>query len=131
MGSESGGVIGMLEVIQSDYARLESTTSAMEATAQQDFDKQMRDDAVLKAQTQKDIEHKTRQKQTAQQSRVDRGNDFSSAQKELEAANNYYEKLKPSCLDAGMSSEERNRRRQAEIESLQEALKILNGEDIA
>jgi len=131
MGSESGGVIGMLEVIQSDYARLESTTSAMEATAQQDFDKQMKDDAVLKAQMEKDIEHKTRQKQTAQQSLSDRGNDFSSAQKELEAATNYYEKLKPSCLDAGMGSEERARRRQAEIESLQEALKILNGEDIA
>jgi len=131
MASESGGVIGMLEVIQSDYARLESTTTAMEATAQQDFDKQMRDDAVLKVQMEKDIEHKTRQKQTAQQSLVDRGNDFSSAQKELEAANNYYEKLKPSCLDAGMSSEERNRRRQEEIQSLQEALKILNGEELA
>jgi len=55
MASESGGVIGMLEVIQSDYARLESTTTAMEATAQQDFDKQMRDDAVLKTQMEKDI----------------------------------------------------------------------------
>eukprot|EP00419_Tripos_fusus_P035295 CAMPEP_0172779856 /NCGR_PEP_ID=MMETSP1074-20121228/202633_1 /TAXON_ID=2916 /ORGANISM="Ceratium fusus, Strain PA161109" /LENGTH=716 /DNA_ID=CAMNT_0013616823 /DNA_START=45 /DNA_END=2196 /DNA_ORIENTATION=+ len=131
MASESGGVIGMLEVIQSDYARLESTTTAMETTAQQDFDKQMRDDAVLKVQMEKDIEHKTRQKQTAQQSLVDRGNDFSSAQKELEAATNYYEKLKPSCLDAGMSSEERNRRRQEEIQSLQEALKILNGEELA
>merc|ERR550514_1363256 len=31
MGSESGGVVGMIEVIQSDFARLESETSASEA----------------------------------------------------------------------------------------------------
>merc|ERR1719335_604813 len=31
MGGESGGVIGMIEVIQSDFARLESETSAAEA----------------------------------------------------------------------------------------------------
>ena len=28
MGSENGGVVGMIEVIQSDFARLESETSA-------------------------------------------------------------------------------------------------------
>merc|ERR1740130_2588860 len=34
MGAESGGVVGMLEVIQSDFARLESDTKASEASAQ-------------------------------------------------------------------------------------------------
>merc|ERR1719321_121118 len=34
MGSENGGVVGMIEVIQSDFARLESETSAAEAEAQ-------------------------------------------------------------------------------------------------
>merc|ERR1719487_1468894 len=32
MGAESGGVVGMLEVIESDFARLESETKASEAT---------------------------------------------------------------------------------------------------
>ena len=34
MGSENGGVVGMFEVIQSDFDRLESETSAVEAEAQ-------------------------------------------------------------------------------------------------
>merc|ERR1719463_363439 len=36
MQSENGGVIGMLEVIESDFARLEAETTAAEATAQKE-----------------------------------------------------------------------------------------------
>merc|ERR1719310_957118 len=36
--AENGGVIGMLEVIQSDFARLEADTKASEATAQKEYD---------------------------------------------------------------------------------------------
>merc|ERR1719378_739535 len=35
MQAENGGVVGMLEVIQSDFARLEAETKAAEATAQE------------------------------------------------------------------------------------------------
>ena len=35
MGSENGGVVGMVAVIQSDFARVKSETSAAEAEAQQ------------------------------------------------------------------------------------------------
>ena len=38
MGGESGGVVGMLEVIESDFARLESDTKASEATSQKEYD---------------------------------------------------------------------------------------------
>merc|ERR1719337_277439 len=38
MQSENGGVVGMLEVIQSDFARLEAETTAAEATAQKEYD---------------------------------------------------------------------------------------------
>ena len=47
-----------------------------------------------------------------------------STQVELDAAVDYDEELKPSCVDAGVSYEERVARRKEEIESLQEALKI-------
>merc|ERR1719424_1381309 len=46
MGGESGGVVGMLEVIESDFARLESETKASEATAQKEYDEFMTDSKV-------------------------------------------------------------------------------------
>merc|ERR1719157_265552 len=115
MGSENGGVVGMIEVIQSDFARLEAETSAAEAEAQKT----------------KDIEHKSSKKQNQEQSLQEKKTDLDGTQKELDAALAYYEKLKPSCVDAGVSYEDRVARRKEEIESLQEALRILNGEDIA
>jgi len=57
--------------------------------------------------------------------------DLEGTQKELDAALAYFDKLKPSCVDAGVSYEGRVTRRKEEIQSLQEALRILNGEDIA
>merc|ERR1719450_2112566 len=46
MQSENGGVVGMLEVIESDFARLESETKSAEATAQKEYDEFMTDSKV-------------------------------------------------------------------------------------
>jgi len=131
MGSENGGVVGMIEVIQSDFARLESETSASEAESSKQYDEFMTDSSVDKAQKTKDIEHKSSKKQNQEQSLQEKKTDLDGTQKELDAALAYYEKLKPSCVDAGVSYEDRVARRKEEIESLQEALRSLNGEDIA
>jgi len=131
MQAENGGVIGMLEVIMSDFARLEADTKAAEATAQKEYDTFMTDSKVDKAAKSKDIEHKTAKKQDESQALTAKSQDLEGTQKELDAALAYFDKLRPSCVDAGVSYEDRVARRKAEIESLQEALRILNGEDIA
>merc|ERR1719238_1777787 len=56
MQAESGGVIGMLEVIQSDFARLEAETTAAEDSAQKEYDQFMADSETDKAQKERDIE---------------------------------------------------------------------------
>jgi len=131
MQSENGGVVGMLEVIESDFARLESETKASEATAQKEYDNFMTDSKVDKSQKSTAIEHKTAKKQDQEQALTVNKEDLEGTQKELDAALAYFDKLKPSCVDSGVSYEDRVARRKEEIESLQEALKILNGEDIA
>merc|ERR1719463_207623 len=122
MQSENGGVVGMIEVIQSDFARLESETSAAEAEAQKQYDEFMGDSSVDKAQKTKDIEHKSGKKQNHEQALQEAKTDLDGTQKELDAALAYYEKLKPSCVDSGVSYDERVARRQEEIDSLKEAL---------
>jgi len=131
MQSENGGVIGMLEVIESDFARLEADTKSAEATAQKEYDTFMTDSKVDKESKSKDIEHKTAKKQDEEQAHTTKNADLEGTQKELDAALAYFDKLKPSCVDAGVSFDDRVGRRKEEIESLQEALRILNGEDLA
>merc|ERR1712073_292007 len=112
MQSENGGVVGMLEVIESDFARLEADTKAAEASAQKEYDTFMTDSKVDKAQKSTDIEHKTAKKQDESQALTVKTEDLEGTQKELDAALAYFDKLKPSCVDAGVSYEDRVARRE-------------------
>merc|ERR550537_1605263 len=115
MGDSAGGVVGMLEVIASDFARLEAETTEAEAK---------RDKAVKTA----DMDHKKNSKVGKESDANDTEKDLKGTEKELDASLFYYEKLKPSCVDAGVSYEDRVQRREEEIESLRMALQILGGE---
>jgi len=131
MGGESGGVVGMIEVIQSDFARLEAETSASEAESAKEYDEFMTDSKIDKVEKSSDIEHQSESKQSQEQSLQEKKVDLEGTQKELDAAMAYYEKLKPTCVSSGPTYEEKVAARKAEIESLQTALQVLNGEDIA
>ena len=96
-----------------------------------EYDTFMTDSKVDKESKTTDIEHKTTKKQDENQALTLKKSDLEGTQKELDAALAYFDKLKPSCVDAGVSYEDRVGRREEEVKSLQEALQILNGEDIA
>jgi len=130
MQGNAGGVVGMIEVIQSDFARLEAETESAEAAAKKEYDEFMHDSKVDKTAKSKDIEHKKGKKQNAEQALVETKEDLVGTEKELTAALSYYEKLKPTCVDSGISYEDRVARRKEEIQSLKEALNILSGDDI-
>merc|ERR1719487_3120608 len=130
MGAESGGVVGMIEVIQSDFARLEAETSAAEAEASKQYSEFMDDSKVDKTQKTADLDHASASKQDQEQQLQEKKTDLEGTQKEMDAALAYYEKLKPSCVGAEDNYEDRVAKRKEEIESLQEALRILNGEDV-
>merc|ERR1719359_2050508 len=129
MGGESGGVVGMLEVILSDFARLEADTSSAEEAAQTEYDQFMTDSTNDKTQKSTDIDHKSDKKQDQSQTLTEKKKELAGTQKELDAALAYFDKLKPTCVN-GPSYEDRVARREEEIQSLGEALKILNGETI-
>jgi len=125
------GPIGLLETIQSDFARLEADTTAEESEAAREFVTFMRDSKVDKATKETSLKHSISRKMELTHDLADTKKDLRGAHDGLQAANEYFEKLKPSCLDLGLSYEERVRKRKEEIVALQEALMILSGEEIA
>merc|ERR1719213_999442 len=106
-GMAGGGVLGMLEVCESDFARLLTETEATEEDAAKEFSEFSSDSAVDKATKSTNMKMKTNSKQQKESSLATAKKDLVGVQEELNAAMAYYEKLKPSCVDAGESYEER------------------------
>jgi len=124
--SAKGGVIGMLEVIETDFARLRAETEASESAAAGAYDGFMAD-----ATADKDEHHKAEVKlrldkdeNEFQKSRTIK--DLGATNAELGQANKYYSYLKPSCVEVKVSWEERVAGRKAEIQALKDAYDILD-----
>eukprot|EP00927_Polykrikos_kofoidii_P019409 TRINITY_DN19067_c0_g1_i1.p1 TRINITY_DN19067_c0_g1~~TRINITY_DN19067_c0_g1_i1.p1 ORF type:complete len:722 (+),score=162.14 TRINITY_DN19067_c0_g1_i1:52-2166(+) len=131
MQSGKGGVIGMLEVIESDFARLAADTRTSEGEAVSTF--QAMSDASAEDRKAKETgaRHRGFEKTRATRDLNQAKTDIEATQSELDAALSYYDKLKPTCVGAVADYGERVNMRQEEIESLKEALRILNGEDLS
>merc|ERR1719355_268573 len=117
----------MLEVILSDFANLEADTAAAEAESQKAYEDFMTDSKRTKAVKSKNIEMFSADKVAAESKLASDTKDIKATQDELLAAERYFDKLKPQCIDAGVSYEERVAAREAEIASLKQALEILSG----
>merc|ERR1719478_960545 len=126
MQSGKGGVVGMLEVIQSDFMRLEADTKSAETLAAKEYDEFMTDAKADKLQKHnKEVQLKLDKDQTEfEKSQTEK--DLAANEDELAKANEYYEYLKPNCLEVHVSYEDRVARRKEEIEALKEAYKILD-----
>merc|ERR1719269_46738 len=120
------GVIGMLQVILSDFVRLDQETSSEEAAAQAAFEEFSEPSTADKDAKTEELETKRKEKVGAEADLAQTMRDLKSTQKELNAALAYFDKLKPSCLDAGVDFAERTARREEEIASLKDALKTLD-----
>jgi len=78
-----------------------------------------------------EIKHKDNSKLDCDQTIASLSKEHQLTQEELNAAQNYYEKLKPDCVDTGLSYEVRVQKREEEIQSLKEAMTILTQEDLS
>jgi hypothetical protein len=125
------GVLALLEVCQSDFANLEASTKASEAESQKAYDTFMTESKKDKAKKDRKIEMNSADKAAAESQLQQDITDLKATQDELIAAEAFYERLVPQCIDKGMTFDERTKARESEIKSLKEALSILDSDDIS
>jgi hypothetical protein len=128
---KSNNVVAMLEVLQSDFARLEGETADAENAASNEYDTFMTESQIDKESKAGEMSMKKTTLKSEEGVLLTVQDDLNNAHAALEAAQKYFDELKPSCLNEGSTFQERNQRRDEEIESLKEALRILNGADVA
>jgi K+/H+ antiporter YhaU regulatory subunit KhtT len=123
-GGEAGGILGMLDVIKSDFERTVSQTEIAEREAKEEYQDFMTQSGKSLAEKKMAHEQKLKQKDNALANLESANTDFDSQSEILNLAIKELLDLKPTCVDTGMSYEERVSRREDEIESLKKALCI-------
>jgi hypothetical protein len=128
-GSASG-IIGLLEVAESDFSKGLSDMISEEETAAVEYEKTTKENEILKATKEQDVKYKTKEAKGLDTSVSEASEDKTGLQTELDAVLEYYDKIKEECIAKVDPYEERKKRREEEIAGLKEALSILEGEAV-
>jgi hypothetical protein len=125
---DASGIIGMLEVAEADFSKGLADRRAEEDEAVAEFEKFTGDAKVTRASKGAEIKGKTHEAAELEKSVSDLSSDRSSTQEELDSVMKYLESLRKRCEIKAPTFEERQAKRNQEIEGLKNALSILEGE---
>eukprot|EP00397_Hematodinium_sp_SG-2012_P029625 GEMP01031314.1.p1 GENE.GEMP01031314.1~~GEMP01031314.1.p1 ORF type:complete len:405 (+),score=112.20 GEMP01031314.1:587-1801(+) len=128
--NKASGVIGLLEIAVSDFQKLQQEAETAESVAEKEFKELMNESKIRQAVFTKNVDYKSTEKVKLEGALHRAKADRQGYQRELAAVEEYFKKLQPSCTVKTDSFEERAARRKQEIESLQEALRLLNGDAV-
>jgi len=121
-------IIGILEVVESDFATGLAKEETQEEDAQALYDDITQENKVTKTMKDQDLKYKTAEVKSLAKAVAELSSDKETLSTELAAVNEYYAKLKDRCIAKPETYEARKARREAEISGLKEALRILESE---
>jgi len=124
----SSGIIGLLEVIESDFTKGLTEMIAAEQVAAATHDRETKENAIEKATKLQDVKYKQKESVSLDKAVSDLSSDRELVSAELKAANDYSAQLDEKCTYKVESYAERKARRSAEISGLKDALDILESE---
>jgi hypothetical protein len=124
----ASGIIGMLEVAESDFAKMLAEGQAAEDQAIKEYDALTQDNKVSTASKRTELKYSEKDQKETQALLEDTKSDLGVSQEELDAIMEYWEKLQPQCVAKPEPYEERKARREREIAGLKDALEILENE---
>merc|ERR1740130_2649401 len=120
-----GGIINLLEIVESDFAKNLATEDAEESDAQTAYEKHTQADKITTAQQTQDVKFKTQEFTALDKSISELTADKATEVQEVTAVNEYFGTLKERCIAKPSTYEERKNRREAEIKGLRDALSSL------
>merc|ERR1712048_63258 len=127
-GGASSGIIGLLEVCESDFSKALTEMNAAEDTAQSEYEQQSKENEITKVTKEQDVKYKTKEAAGLDQAVSELSSDKGAVETELSAVNEYLKELNGRCVAKAESYSERKQRREDEISGLKEALAILENE---
>mmetsp|Transcript_17610 Transcript_17610/g.44316 ORF Transcript_17610/g.44316 Transcript_17610/m.44316 type:complete len:691 (+) Transcript_17610:95-2167(+) len=121
-------IIGLLEVVESDFTKGVAEMSGAEENAVSRYEEQTKENAIESATKDQDVKYKTAEAQSLDKTISDLSSDRETTNTEHAAVMEFYAKIKERCIAKPDTYEERSGRRQAEIEGLKQALRTLEDE---
>jgi len=121
-------IIGLLEVVESDFSKGLAEMIATEEASQDSYDRESKENEIEKATKEQDVKYKTSEAASLDKTTADAKSDLSGVQEELDAVLEYLKGIEARCIAKPESYAARAERRAAEIDGLKEALKILESE---
>lgn len=122
------GIIGLLEVVESDFSKGLIEMTSTEEASQSSYDQETKDNEIEKVTKEQDIKYKSEEATGLEKAIAEASSDKSGVQEELDAVLEYLKGIEDRCIAKPESYEERVRRRDAELAGLREALNILENE---
>merc|ERR550537_1320254 len=124
----ASGIIGLLEVCESDFTKGLTEMTATEETAAAEYEAYCKQDEVATVKKQQDVKYKTQEAAALDKSVSELSTDLETVTDELTAVLKGLEKLEEMCVAKAEPYAERKARRESEIAGLKEALEILEGQ---
>jgi len=127
-GGSSTGIIGLLEVCESDFSKELAEITEAESSAQHSYDAETKENEITKVTKDQDVKFKTKEAASLDKSVSEYSSDKAGVETELGAVNEYLKELEGRCIAKAETYGERKARREAEIAGLKDALTILEEE---
>lgn len=124
----STGIIGLLEVCESDFSKALTEMTATEESAAATYDAETKENEIIKVTKDQDVKYKTKEANGLDKAVAEAGSDKSGVETELGAVMEYLKELTGRCVAVAETYGERKERRAAEIAGLKEALATLENE---
>jgi len=124
----ASGIVGLLEVVESDFTKGLTEMIATEEAAVAAYESETKDNEITKTTKEQDVKYKTKEFTTLDKTIGEVTKDRDGVQDELDSVNAALKALDKKCTYKVESYEERKARREAEINGLKEALEIMESE---